>query len=258
MILITQISVVLLAIAEPEHICGVRGHITDATGRPVAAARVEVIDPPGEPVFADKSGAYCLPPHTDDLDIHLLATADGFQDQLSPAIAIRRGVEQQIDVTLLKPFVDSITVTGRADSLVGISASASEGSIGMAELSMRPLLRPTDIMEAVPGVAMTQHSTGGHAPIILLRGYNLDHGTDFATFLDGVPLNLPSHAHAQGYTDTNFLIPELIGRIDFQKGPYAAAVGDFGPAVHFRVVMQSAEDGVRSALEPQPFTESVE
>jgi hypothetical protein len=85
-------------------------------------------------------------------------------------------------------------------------------------------------MEAVPGVAMTQHSTGGHAPIILLRGYNLDHGTDFATFVEGVPINLPSHAHAQGYTDTNFLITDLIERIDFQKGPYAAGVGDFGTA----------------------------
>src|SRR5207244_3279735 len=118
----------------------------------------------------------------------------------------------RVDVSLTRRFTEQITITGRADSLVGISASASEGSVGMVELASRPLLRSTDIMEAVPGVAMTQHSTGGHAPIILLRGYNLDHGTDFATLLDGVPLNLPSHAHAQGYTDTNFLIPELIGR----------------------------------------------
>jgi hypothetical protein len=220
----------LLTIAVPEDTCGVRGHVTDPSGRPVAGARVEVVEPRGEPVETDAAGAFCLPPFTTTLDVLLLATADGYQEQLSAPIAVREGVERRVDVTLVKRFVERVTVTGRADSLVGISASASDGSIGMAELATRPLLRPTDIMEAVPGVAMTQHSTGGHAPIILLRGYNLDHGTDFATFLDGVPLNLPSHAHAQGYTDTNFLIPELIGRIDFQKGPYTAAVGDFGTA----------------------------
>jgi len=204
--------------------------VSDATGQGIANAQIEVVDPRGEPIISDGSGAYCLPPLAADRPIQLLITADGYQDQLSPSIAARAGVEAQVDITLTKRFTEHVTVTGRADSLVGISSSASEGSVGMAELARRPLLRSTDIMEAVPGVAMTQHSTGGHAPIILLRGYNLDHGTDFATFLDGVPLNLPSHAHAQGYTDTNFLIPELIGRIDFQKGPYSAAVGDFGTA----------------------------
>jgi hypothetical protein len=210
--------------------CGVRGHVTDAAGRVIPNARIEIVDPRGEPALTDGSGAYCLAPFPGDQQIHLVITADGYQDQQSPPIAVRPGVEARVDVTLVKRFAEHVTVTGRADSLLGVSASASEGSVGVAELSSRPLLRSTDIMEAVPGVAMTQHSTGGHAPIILLRGYNLDHGTDFATFLDGVPLNLPSHAHAQGYTDTNFLIPELIGRIDFQKGPYAAAVGDFGTA----------------------------
>jgi hypothetical protein len=226
----TALLTLLLTIVAPEQTCGVRGHVADPSGRPVAGARVEVVEPRGEPVITDASGAFCLPPFASALQVLLLATADGYQEQLSQAIAVREGAETRVDVTLVKRFVERITVTGRADSLVGTASSASDGSIGMAELAMRPLLRPTDIMEAVPGVAMTQHSTGGHAPIILLRGYNLDHGTDFATFLDGVPLNLPSHAHAQGYTDTNFLIPELIGRIDFQKGPYAAAVGDFGTA----------------------------
>jgi outer membrane receptor protein involved in Fe transport len=226
----SNILLLFLTIAAPDQVCSIRGHITDHAGQPVAGARIEVIGVPATPVFADPSGAYCVPPFAADVEVHVLATAEGYQEQLSPLMAIRRGVEARIEVTLVARFVERITVTGRADSLVGISASASDGSIGFAELAARPLLRPTDIMEAVPGVAMTQHSTGGHAPIILLRGYNLDHGTDFATFLDGVPLNLPSHAHAQGYTDTNFLIPELIGRIDFQKGPYAAAVGDFGTA----------------------------
>jgi outer membrane receptor protein involved in Fe transport len=227
--------------------------VTDAAGQPVAGARIELVGPGVEPVFTDRSGDYCVPPFPADGPVHLLATADGYQEQLSPPMAVRESVEAQVDVTLVKRFVERVTVTGRADSLVGISASASDGSVGFAELAARPLLRPTDIMEAVPGVAMTQHSTGGHAPVILLRGYNLDHGTDFATFLDGVPLNLPSHAHAQGYTDTNFLIPELIGRIDFQKGPYAAAVGDFGTAGAANVDLPETLTRPIAAIEAGPF-----
>jgi hypothetical protein len=193
-------------------------------------AFVQVVEGGTGPVAVDRGGAFCLPRFFDTSRVHLLVTAVGYQDQVSPPIDVGPALNPRVDITLTRQFSERITVTGRADSLVGISASASEGSIGIAELASRPLLRSTDIIEAIPGVVMTQHSTGGHAPIILLRGYNLDHGTDFATFVDGVPLNLPSHAHAQGYTDTNFLIPELIGRIDFQKGPYAAAVGDFGTA----------------------------
>ncbi len=204
--------------------------MANAARSPIPGARVEVVEFLGESVMTDASGAYCMAPVTTDRQLHLLITAEGYQEQLSPLLTVNAQAELQVDITLALRFVERLTVTGRADSLVGISASASDGSVSMAELAARPLLRATDVMEAVPGVVMTQHSTGGHAPVILLRGYNLDHGTDFATFLEGVPLNLPGHAHAQGYTDTNFLIPELIGRIDFQKGPYAAAVGDFGTA----------------------------
>lgn len=81
--------------------------------------------------------------------------------------------------------------------------------------------------EAVPGLIAVQHSGGGKAAQYYIRGYNLDHGTDFSISLDGVPMNLPTHAHGQGYLDLNGLIPETIGRIDYRKGPYAAQDGDF-------------------------------
>jgi hypothetical protein len=144
-------------------------------------------------------------------------------------------------------------VTGRADSLVGIASTASEGVVGTEELYARPLLRSAEVLEAVPGVAMTQHSTGGHAPIILLRGYNLDHGTDFATSLEGVPINLPSHAHAQGYTDLNFLMTELIDRLTFDKGPYRASVGDFGTAGSSNIELKNAVDAPTVTLEAGSF-----
>ncbi len=124
--------------------------------------------------------------------------------------------------------IEEIVVTGRADSLVGIAESASQGTVGADQLALRPLQRVGEVLEAVPGVIVTQHAGGGKANQYFARGFNLDHGTDFATSLDGVPLNLPSHGHGQGYTDLNGLIPELVERVDYRKGLYYADVGDFG------------------------------
>jgi len=90
----------------------------------------------------------------------------------------------------------------------------------------------------VPGVIATQHSGSGKANQYFLRGFNLDHSTDFAGFVAGVPINMPTHGHGQGYLDLNFLIPELVERIDYRKGPYFADVGDFSTAgtVKFKTV----------------------
>jgi len=123
-----------------------------------------------------------------------------------------------------------IVVEERSDSMVGIAESSTQGTIGAQQLEERPILRPGEVLEAMPGVIVTQHSGDGKANQYFLRGFNLDHGTDLATFVDGVPINLPSNAHGEGYTDLNFLIPELIQKIDYQKGPYFANVGDFGSA----------------------------
>ncbi|HEX4871087.1 MAG TPA: TonB-dependent receptor [Nevskiaceae bacterium] len=134
--------------------------------------------------------------------------------------------------------LDPVEVQGRAESLLGQAAAASEGSIGAVDLARRPLLRVGELLEAVPGLIATQHSGSGKANQYFLRGFNLDHGTDFAVSVDGVPINLPSHGHGQGYTDLNFLIPELVQRIHFRKGPYFADVGDFSSAgsAQFRTV----------------------
>ncbi len=126
--------------------------------------------------------------------------------------------------------VEEIVIEGRGAGALDARDSASEGRIGAEQLALRPLLRPGELLEAVPGVVLTQHSGGGKANQIFLRGFNLDHGTDFATSIDGVPLNLPSHGHGQGYTDLNPLIPELVERVHFRKGPYYAELGDFASA----------------------------
>jgi hypothetical protein len=126
--------------------------------------------------------------------------------------------------------LDPVVVHGRDDSLVSVAETASQGTVGAEQLEKRPIFRPGEILETVPGLIVTQHSGEGKANQFFLRGFNLDHGTDFATSLNGVPVNLPSHGHGQGYTDLNFLIPELVQRIDYRKGPYFAEQGDFSSA----------------------------
>ena len=126
-----------------------------------------------------------------------------------------------------------IIVTGRQEDLTGVATSANQGTVSAADLALRPILRPGEIVEQIPGVIVTQHSGSGKANQYFLRGFNLDHGTDLAVSVDGVPVNMPSHAHGQGYADLNFLIPELVEKVDYKKGPYYADVGDFGSAGAF-------------------------
>ena len=131
--------------------------------------------------------------------------------------------------------LETVVVTGRADSLIGTATSSNEGVIGAEQLARRPLQRVGEVVETIPGVIVSQHAGGGKANQFYLRGFNLDHGTDLATSLDGMPINMPTHAHGQGYTDLNLLIPELIREVDYKKGPYFAEVGDFGSAGAFNI-----------------------
>ena len=103
------------------------------------------------------------------------------------------------------------------------------------ELEQRPIFRNGEVLETVPGMIVTQHTGDGKANQYFLRGYNLDHGTDFATWVAGMPVNMPTHAHGQGYTDLNFLIPELVTQIQYNKGPYFAEDGDFASVGSARI-----------------------
>ena len=133
----------------------------------------------------------------------------------------------QISAVTNITHLPKVIVTGRQDSLLGIADSANQGTTGAAQLADRPILRSGEILETVPGVIITQHAGGGKANQYFLRGFNLDHGTDFAVFLDDMPLNLPSHAHGEGYSDMNTVIPEFVQRVDYEKGPYYADVGNY-------------------------------
>jgi outer membrane receptor protein involved in Fe transport len=152
-------------------------------------------------------------------------------------------------------ILDPITVTATGVSNI---QDASVGDIGREQIASQPLLRPGAVLENVPGLIVTQHSGEGKANQYFLRAFNLDHGTDLATEVDEMPINMPTHAHGQGYTDLNFLIPELVADLHYKKGPYYADEGDFATAGAVRMdllnqVQTSAtlgygQDGYRRGL----------
>lgn len=144
---------------------------------------------------------------------------------LKYALLLVLGSAQADDQILQRVFVD-----GSRTNQIGVADAASAGSITQEELAARTVYRPGEMLEAVPGLVVSQHSGEGKANQFYLRGFNLDHGTDLRTTVDGMPVNQRSHAHGQGWTDLNFLIPELSVRLDYKKGPYSAEEGDFASA----------------------------
>src|SRR4051794_5904924 len=146
------------------------------------------------------------------------------------------------------PGRDAIVVTPDQEGLAGEADAASQGTVDEEQIEHRPLLRPAELLEVIPGVIVTQHSGTGKANQYFLRGFNLDHGTDFAVHVDGMPINLPSHGHGQGYADLNFLIPELVEHIHYRKGPYYAEEGDFSAAGSAHVHLKRSVDTSSAAL----------
>ena len=135
-----------------------------------------------------------------------------------------------IVITAPRTFRNLAEIENPAENLVGIAGAGSEGAITAAQLAVRPVNRAAEILETVPGLVISQHSGEGKANQYYLRGFNLDHGFDFAQTIAGIPVNMPTHAHAQGYADSNFLIPEMVSGVQFRKGPYYAENGDFSSA----------------------------
>lgn len=161
----------------------------------------------------------------------LFVSAPNFESREIPVIVGSDQTTRSLRIQLAISTVNTtISVQGRADDLIGLADSSTQGTVGASELATRPILRAGEVLETVPGVIITQHAGGGKANQYFLRGFNLDHGTDFAIFLDEMPLNLPTHAHGEGYSDMNIVIPEFVKRVNYEKGPYYAHVGNYGSA----------------------------
>src|SRR5271165_905494 len=158
------------------------------------------------------------------------------------------------DAHIGPPPIQEITVTSQRQGLLGTASSASEGIVADQELQLAPVYRPGQLLETLPGLIVTSHSGEGKANQYLLRGYDLDHGTDLETYVDGMAVNQPTHAHGQGYTDLNFMIPELAEKISYTKGPYYANVGDFGAVGSVRLTYRDTiADQVSATLGSRGF-----
>ncbi|MDR7272106.1 hypothetical protein J2X20_004780 [Pelomonas saccharophila] len=157
--------------------------------------------------------------------------------------------QAEAPVIVATAVLEKVEISGRHyDNAIGSADAASQGTIRAELLKSRPALRPGEVLEFVPGVIVTQHSGGGKANQYFLRGFNLDHGTDFATTVNGLPVNMPTHGHGQGYSDLNFLIPELVDRIEYRKGPYFAKNGDFAAAGSADIAYRNTLDESFAAL----------
>ncbi len=196
------------------------GTVVDTSGAVIAGATVQVRSANGtvqKTTQSDTNGSFIISGLSAG-NYRLVVSNPGFETKEMPVTIGTTEAPAPLRISLAVGAVSTtINVQGRADDLVGIAASATQGTVGATELQDRPILRSGEVLEAVPGVIITQHAGGGKANQYFLRGFNLDHGTDIAIFIDDMPLNLPSHAHGEGYSDMNTVIPEFVQAGEFRE-----------------------------------------
>jgi outer membrane receptor protein involved in Fe transport len=243
----TVLALVLLVISVPSFAQGgsgarVQGRITDETGGALPGVTVELLGGnESKEAVTDAAGDYVFDNVLDgtyQLSMRLInfATVNHRDLKLTAGQVVTNNevmhlsLNAEVVVVGKRTFTNLADVENPAEDLVGIASSASQGAITAKQLDVRPFMRQAEVLETVPGVIITQHSGEGKANQYFLRGFNLDHGSDFAMTVAGTPVNMPTHAHSQGYSDLNFLIPELVAGVQYSKGPYFADQGDFATA----------------------------
>ena len=222
-----------VAASEPAIPAHLSGTVVDASGAVIVGATVQLRTPDGavlRTTQSDRNGSFLISGLPAG-DYRLVVSNPDFETKEIPVTIETTGAPVTLRISLAVSAVSTtINVQGREDDLIGIAESGTQGTVGATEIQDRPILRSGEVLETVPGLIITQHAGGGKANQYFLRGFNLDHGTDFAIFIDDMPLNLPSHAHGEGYSDMNTVIPEFVKRVNFEKGPYYADVGNYGSA----------------------------
>jgi hypothetical protein len=219
------------------------GRVSDDTGHALPGVFVQLRRPDRTPIgeaVTDSGGYYRL--DTTESGRHEVRFSLVNFGRVTKQITVTPDQAAVVDAVLPLAFTADVMVTGGrtfrnlaevdnpVENLIGLAGAASEGAVTAKELETRPLLRPGEVLETVPGLAISQHSGEGKANQYYLRGFNLDHGTDFSVNVAGVPVNMPTHGHGQGWSDVNFVIPELVSGVQFKKGPYYAEEGDFSTA----------------------------
>ena len=219
----------------------VNGRVLDQTGAALPGVAIDLVVNSRELIATtDDTGAYrfdTVPPGNAELTFRLLnfsvlrrTVSVASSAPVTADVVLTLSLSADVIVTAAGTFRNVADVEDPASNLVGIASSASQGAVTAAQLEERPIMRAGEVLETVPGLVVSQHSGEGKANQYYLRGFNLDHGTDFSTTVAGVPVNTPTGAHAHGYSDVSFLIPELVSGVQFKKGPYFADEGDFSAA----------------------------
>lgn len=219
-----------------------RGRVLDSTGAALPGVTVEVKSPASVTVLTTTGtdGRWVM--NVADAVYDVSFSLINFATTVKRAVRAEGTESGSIDQTLYLSATADIVVTAKqtfrnladmnepVNDLIGFADSGTVGVVTSTQIERQPARRPADLLEAIPGVVISQHSGEGKANQYYLRGFNLDHGTDVAITVAGTPVNLPTHGHGQGWADVNFLIPELISGIQFKKGPYFADEGDFATA----------------------------
>jgi len=211
---------------------GLPGVTVEVSGPALSTPRVGVTDASGSYRFGE------LPTGNYAVSFKLL----NFVGVSRKGVAVEAGGDRIVDATLRLSVSADVVVTGKRsfvnladvkdpdESLIGIAGASTQGVVTAEQVALLPVARPGDVLETIPGLVISQHSGEGKANQYYLRGFNLDHGTDFSTYVAGMQVNMPTHAHGHGYTDLNFLIPELVSGVQYKKGPYFVEDGDFTTA----------------------------
>lgn len=201
---------------------GIEGRITDAeTKSPVSGVSIQL------PVISKGN-------NTDDFGsfrfnslaagrYELITTYTGYKTEII-SVEVRENTITMVPITLKKAVVDLSEVRLTSKIFNGLNA------VGQADILLRPVNQSQDLLRIVPGLFIAQHAGGGKAEQIFLRGFDIDHGTDIKLTTDGIPVNMVSHAHGQGYADMHFVIPETIEKISFESGPFRTEKGNLATA----------------------------
>ena len=235
------LAVAGLASAQTAKTAALVGRVSDQTGGVLPGVTIELVNAHGHWTTAtDATGAFRfdgVAAGPAELTYRLInftvlrrSLVIGAGEAAAAPAVLTLALSADVVVTGARTFRNVADVERPAENLVGIAASSSQGAITAAQLETRPVMRAGEVLETVPGLVISQHSGEGKANQYYLRGFNLDHGTDFATNVAGIPVNTPTGAHAHGYADISFLIPELVSGVQFKKGPYFADEGDFSAA----------------------------
>ena len=241
-IIATVVAVLLIAPAASAQGHGrVVGQVLDQTGAVLPGVAIDLVVHKTELTTTTSSSGHYefegVPAGTGELTFRLLnfgvlrrlvSVTSG--NTVTSDNVLSLALNADVIVTGSATFRNIADVENPAENLVGIASSASQGAVTAEQFEGRPIQRPGEVLETVPGMVISQHSGEGKANQYYLRGFNLDHGTDFSTTVAGVPVNTPTGAHAHGYSDISFLIPELVSGVQYKKGPYFADEGDFSAA----------------------------